>query len=77
MGKARQWYSRYGGSADGEWEKLQAKFCLTYFPISHVARLRREILTFKQEEKESLGAAWAQFADLATSGPDLAITVGV
>ena len=32
-GKARRWYSRYVGSVDGEWEKLQAKFCLTYFPI--------------------------------------------
>jgi len=59
MGKARRWYSRYVGSVDGEWEKLQAKFCLTYFPISRVAHLHREILNFKQEEKESLGAAWA------------------
>jgi len=58
-GKATRWYSRYVGSVDGEWEKLQAKFCLTYFPISHVARFHREILNFKQEENESLGAAWA------------------
>ena len=74
LGKARQWYSRYLGSVDGEWEKLQAKFCLTYFPISHVAHLRREILNFKQEEKESLGAAWARITYLASLGPDLAIT---
>jgi hypothetical protein len=46
---------------------------ITYFPISRVARLHREILNFKQEEKESLGAAWAQITDLASSGPDLAI----
>jgi len=72
--KARWWYSRYVGSVDGEWEKLQAKFCLTYFPISRVARLRREILNFKQEEKESLGAAWARITDFASLGPDLAIT---
>jgi len=39
-----------------------------------VARLCREILNFKQEEKESLGAAWARITDLASSGPDLAIT---
>src|SRR5919205_753990 len=73
-GKARRWYTRYVGSVKGEWEKLQAKFCLTYFPISHVARLCREVLNFKQEEKESLGAAWARITDLASSGPDLAIT---
>jgi len=69
-GKASRWYSRYVGSVDGEWEKLQAMFCLTYFPISRVARLHREILNFKQEEKESLGAAWARITDLAFSGPD-------
>src|ERR671935_1185020 len=74
MGKARCWYTRYVGSVKGEWEKLQAKFCLTYFPISCVARLHRDILNFKQEEKESLGAAWACITDLASSGPDLAIT---
>jgi len=47
-GKARRWYSCYVGSVDGEWEKLQAKFCLTYFAISRVACLCREILNFKQ-----------------------------
>ena len=52
-----------------------AKFCLTYFPLSRVARLIcREILNFKQEEKETLGAAWARIIDLASSGPDIAIT---
>jgi len=55
--KARWWYTRYVGSVGGEWEKLEAKFRLTYFPISHVARLRRDVLNFKQEEKESLGVA--------------------
>jgi len=47
-GKARRWYSRYVGSVDREWEKLEAKFCLTYNPISRVARLRREVLNFNQ-----------------------------
>jgi len=73
-GKARRWYSRYVGSVDGEWEKRQAKFCLTYFPISCVAHLCREILNFKQEEKESLRAAWARITDLASSCLYLAIT---
>ena len=43
-------------------------------PHSRVARLHRGILNFKQEEKESLGVAWAQITDLASSGPDIAIT---
>ena len=35
--------------------------------------LRREVLSFKQKEKESLGAAWVYFNDLVNSSPDLAI----
>ena len=35
--------------------------------------LRREVLNFKQKEKESLGAAWARLMDLYSSGPNLAI----
>ena len=35
--------------------------------------LRIEVLSFKQKEKESLGAAWACFNYLVSSGPDLAI----
>ena len=35
--------------------------------------LRIEVLSFKQREKESLGAVWAHFNDLVNSGPDLAI----
>ena len=35
--------------------------------------LQIEVLSFKQKEKESLGAAWAHFNDLVNSGPDLAI----
>ena len=73
-GKARQWYTRYVGSVKGEWERLQTKFCLTYFPISCVARLRREVLNFKQEEKESLSVAWAHFIDLVSFGLDLSLT---
>ena len=56
-----------------EWESLQSKFCLAFFPISLIAHLRVEILTFKQKE-EPLGAAWARFTNLASSGSDLAIT---
>jgi hypothetical protein len=38
-----------------------------------VVSLRIEVLSFKQKEKESLGAAWARFNDLVNSGPNLAI----
>jgi hypothetical protein len=72
-GLAKLWYTRTIESVQGEWETLQAKFCLTFFPISGVTHLRIEVLSFKQREKESLGAAWAHLVDLYSSGPDLAI----
>ena len=73
MGVAKHWYARYVESAHREWEILQSKFCLVFFPISRVVHPWVEILTFKQKE-EPLGVAWACFTDLASSRPNLAIT---
>ena len=41
--------------------------------MSHIASLRKEILDFCQDEKESIGAAWARFSKLTHAGPDLSI----
>jgi hypothetical protein len=71
-GIAKRWYTHHICSVIGKWEKLQSKFCLTFFPISCVAHLRRDILNFKQKE-ESLGAAWAHLIDLVSSSLYLAI----
>jgi hypothetical protein len=60
-------------SAQGEWEVLRAKFCLTFFPIPRVGSLQKEVLDFKQRENESLGVAWAHLIDFYSSGPDLGI----
>jgi hypothetical protein len=46
---------------------------LKFFPISRVACLQIEVLTFKQHEEEPLDASWDRFNDLITTGPDLAI----
>ena len=55
--KARQWYAHNVGKVNGEWEELRDRFCLTFFPISRIASLRKEILDFRQDEKEFIGAA--------------------
>ena len=44
--------------------KLRNRFCLAFFPISHIASVRKEILDFCQDEKETLGTAWARFSQL-------------
>ena len=50
-----------------DWETLCSKFCLSFFPISRVVSLQIEVLTFKQKEKESLGASWYHFNSLITT----------
>jgi hypothetical protein len=72
-GRAKHWYMRTVGSVQGDWEALCSSFCLSFFPISGVVSLQIEVLSFKQKEKESLGAMWAHFNDLVNSGPNLAI----
>ena len=73
MGKAKRWYKLTIGSRQGDWEALSSSFCLHFFPISRVVSLRSEVLSFKQEEKESLGMAWECFNALINTSPDLAI----
>jgi hypothetical protein len=38
-GAAKQWYAHHVESVHGEWETLQTKFCLAFFPISRVVHL--------------------------------------
>jgi hypothetical protein len=44
-----------------------------FFPLFRIADLRIEVLTFKQKEKETLGAAWARFTSLINSSPNIAL----
>jgi len=40
---------------------LQKDFCLKFFPVEKVAKLRFKIIGFKQLDNESLGKAWDRF----------------
>jgi hypothetical protein len=71
--RAKQWYAHNVGKVAVDWEELQNRFCLEFFPISQIAAQRQEILNFQQKEKESIGAAWDRFSILTRSGPDLSI----
>ena len=72
-GLAKEWYSVTVRSIEGDWNILKYKFCLRYFHEKKIVALRVEVLTFKQREEESLGAAWAHYTELISSGPDLCI----
>ena len=71
-GKAKCWYNLTIESRQGDWEALCSSFCLQFFPISRVVRLRFKVLSFKQKKK-SLGMAWEHFNTLIKTGPNLAI----
>jgi hypothetical protein len=71
IGKAKYWYNLTIGSRQGDWEALCSSFCLHFFPISRVVKLRLEVLSFKQKKKESLGMTRERFNSLI--GPDFAI----
>jgi hypothetical protein len=70
-GKAKHWYNRHVGSTQGDWEVLCSNFCLQFFSIFKVAKLRIEIICFEQQKKESLGEAWECFDAIVNSGPSL------
>ena len=54
------------------WRRLdsaEGRVLSVLFPVPKVIPCRRQLLTFEQGDNESLGAAWARFTHLATSGP--------
>ena len=71
--EAKQWYIRVVGCVNGSWIELWDRFCSAFFPLSRICALRTEILTFRQNNKESIGVAWARFTLVAKSGPDLSL----
>ena len=72
-GEAKQWYIRVVGCVNGNWIELWDRFCSAFFLLSRICALRMEILTFRQNDKESIGVAWARFILLEKSGPDLSL----
>jgi hypothetical protein len=60
-----------------DWDELKDKFCLVFFPMSRIGSLPRAILDFEQNEKESIGAAWARFSMLIHVGLDLSLPDGM
>ena len=55
--RVKQWYAHNVGKVPRDWEELRNKFYLVFFPISQIAALRQEILSFQQKEKETTGVA--------------------
>ncbi len=71
--EAKQWYTLSVKKFLSEWKELKCMFCLTFFSLTRVINVRLGILSFRQNEKESLSAAWAKYSLLTQSGPDLSL----
>jgi len=72
-GRAKKWYNHHVGNSQGDWDILRKYFCLKFFPVEKVAKLRFEIIGSRQLDKESLGKAWDHFDSFVNSGPNLAL----
>jgi len=59
--RVKKWYAHNKGKVNREWEELGDMFFCAFFLISHIASLQKEILDFHQDEKKTIGAAWARF----------------
>jgi hypothetical protein len=53
-GEAKICYKWTAPSKEGNWEALGSSFCLDFFSISKIIYLYLEILSFMQEDDESL-----------------------
>jgi hypothetical protein len=73
LGRAKKWYAHSIRDVNGNCDELRDKFCLAFFSLFRIDDLRIEVLTFKQKEKETLGAAWARFTSLINSSPNIAL----
>ncbi|GKA57029.1 zinc finger, CCHC-type containing protein [Tanacetum coccineum] len=51
------------------WEDLTTRFLAQLFPPGRTAKLRNDILMFKQHQRESLSEAWTRFKDLLQKVP--------
>jgi hypothetical protein len=73
MGYAKEWYSLTVGKVEGDWNILKEKFYLCFFPLPRIIALHIEVVCFKQRKEELLGAAYACYTSLISSGLDLSM----
>jgi hypothetical protein len=63
-GRAKKWYNQTIEKKQGAWGTLHSSFCLDFFSVSNVVSLRAKVLSFKQEDNESLATSWECFNSL-------------
>ncbi|XP_022019258.1 uncharacterized protein LOC110919293 [Helianthus annuus] len=67
--KARSWLLSLPAGSITTWNEMADLFMQKYSPPEKTAKLKNRIMTFKQDEGESLHAAWERFKDLLIDVP--------
>ncbi|XP_022004336.1 uncharacterized protein LOC110901880 [Helianthus annuus] len=67
--KARSWLLSLLAGSITTWNEMADLFMQKYFLPEKTAKLKNRIMTFKQDEGESLHAAWERFKDLLIDVP--------
>ncbi|XP_059281041.1 uncharacterized protein LOC132034683 [Lycium ferocissimum] len=69
IGNASNWLLAEPANSITSWDDLATKFLTRFFPPAKTARLRREIMSFRQKSGENLYQAWERFKGLLRDCP--------
>nr|XP_009592613.1 uncharacterized protein LOC104089426 [Nicotiana tomentosiformis] len=69
LGEAKQWLKAEPANSITSWNDLARKLLARFFPSSKTAKIRSEIVAFKQKAGESLYSAWDRFKGLLRDYP--------
>ncbi|GJU77951.1 zinc finger, CCHC-type containing protein [Tanacetum coccineum] len=67
--QASNWLERLPAGSITTWEDLTTRFLAQFFPPGRTAKLRNDILMFRQHHGESLSEAWTRSKDLLQKVP--------
>ncbi|XP_070014908.1 uncharacterized protein [Nicotiana sylvestris] len=69
LGEAKRWLKVEPANSITTWNDLARKFLARFFPSGKTAKIRSEIVAFKQKVGESLYSAWERFKGLLRDCP--------
>ncbi|XP_070006757.1 uncharacterized protein [Nicotiana sylvestris] len=69
LGEAKRWLKVEPANSITTWNDLAIKFLARFFPSGKTAKIRSEIVAFKQKAGESLYSAWERFKGLLRDCP--------
>ncbi|XP_052116512.1 uncharacterized protein LOC127746651 [Arachis duranensis] len=67
--KAAKWLQSFPKDSLTTWEEVVNRFLARFYPPQRINRLRAEVQTFRQQDRETLYEAWERFKDLTRRCP--------